>query len=83
MGIGKQYNPELDYQSKINDMRSDWELKQQEKAADESGLAHEDDEYSDEVHHYFVHSSKNTPMMAPMTEKKLSGSDESDEPAVK
>ena len=77
-GIGKQYNPDLDYQSKINDMRSDWETKQQEKAANENGLADEDDEYSNDVHTYFSHSAKNTPVMAPMNGKKVSGSDESD-----
>jgi MFS family permease len=76
-GIGKQYNPELDYQSKINDMRSDWEMKQQERAANENGLPDEEDEYNDEVHHYF--SSKNTPLMAPLNEKKVSGSEDSNE----
>ncbi|KAG0647862.1 putative inorganic phosphate transporter 1-6 [Hyphodiscus hymeniophilus] len=78
-GIGKQYNPELDYESKISDMRSDWEAKQQEKANNENGLADEEDEYSEDVHNFFVHSAKNTPMLAPMTEKKISGSEDSDE----
>ena len=80
-GIGKQYNPELDYQSKINDMRSDWETRQQEKASNEEGLADEDDEYSDDVNNFFIQSAKNTPIMAPMTEKKVSGSGESGEPS--
>lgn len=79
-GIGKQYNPELDYQSKINDMRADWEQKQAERAQNESGLADEEDEYSADVHNYFVHSSKNTPMMAPLNEK-VSGSEDSTENA--
>jgi hypothetical protein len=78
-GIGKQYSPELDYQAKINDMRADWETKQAEKAANENGLADEEDEYNDDVHNYFVHSSNNTPMMGAMTEKKASGSNDSDE----
>ena len=78
-GIGKQYSPELDYQAKIDDMRADWETKQAEKAANENGLADEEDEYNDDVHHYFVHSSKNTPTMGAMTEKKASGSNDSDE----
>jgi len=77
-GVGKAYNPELDAQAKINDMRADWEQKQQEKATNESGLADEEDDYSGEIHTYFTNSARNTPMLAPMTEKKVSGSDESD-----
>lgn len=78
-GIGKQYNPELDYQSKINDMRSDWELKQAQKAANENGLADEDDEYSDDVHKYFTASIQGTPMLGAMAEKQPSASNDSDE----
>jgi hypothetical protein len=51
-GVGKFYNAELDYQSKIHDMRADWEYKQEEKDADV------DDEYSNEVHDFFKKSSK-------------------------
>lgn len=56
MGVGKNYNPELDRQSKINDMRADWEAKQSEKQSREDGLADEEDEYSVDVHNYFAAS---------------------------
>jgi hypothetical protein len=53
-GVGKHYDPVLDRQSKIDDMRADWEFKQAEKQSREDGLADEDDdEYSPEVHQFF------------------------------
>lgn len=54
MGVGKYYNPELDYESKISDMRNDWESKQIEKR--EKGGKEEvddDDEWSQEIHEHF------------------------------
>lgn len=57
-GQGKGYNPELDYQSKINDMRGDWEAQQAAKQTKEDGLADEDDEYNDDVHGYFKATSR-------------------------
>ncbi|KAL3418655.1 inorganic phosphate transporter 1-6 [Phlyctema vagabunda] len=56
-GQGKFYNPALDYQSQIHDMRADWEMKESEKQTKENGLADEDDEYSKDVHGYF-HATK-------------------------
>lgn len=72
-GVGKHYDPVADYQSKINDMREDWEEKQREKAekqrAGEEGPFDVDEEYTEEVHSYF----HNTPMMgakgSPLNEK--------------
>jgi hypothetical protein len=71
-GVGKHYDPVADYQSKINDMREDWEEKQAEKVekqrAGEEGPFDVDEEFTDEVHSYF----HNTPMMGsrkPETEK--------------
>jgi hypothetical protein len=68
-GVGKYYNPELDYESKINDMRADWEARQAEKQANEDELAVYDDEYSDQVHNYFTRSTKNTPVIKPMNQQ--------------
>ena len=52
-GVGKYYNPEADYQSKIADMRADWELREQEKANNEDHLAVDDEDYTPEIHNYF------------------------------
>jgi MFS family permease len=54
-GAGKYYNPQLDFEAKIRDMREDWELAQKEKAmAGEGGKAWvDDDEYTEDVHSYF------------------------------
>jgi hypothetical protein len=64
-GVGKHYNPELDYQSKINDMRADWEAKEAERQSKEDGVVEHDDEWSDEVHNYF--RTTRSPEIAPMT----------------
>ena len=57
---GKYYDAELDFQSKMVDMREDWDRKQAEKAKKELLGAHidDDDEYSDEVNDYFHADSK-------------------------
>lgn len=65
-GVGKHYNPELDFGSKMHDMRAEWEDKQAQKAQLEkegAGAEFDDDgEFNDEVHSYF----QNTPRMPPM-----------------
>lgn len=53
MGAGKHYNPDLDYQSKINDLREDWEFKQGEKADKEAAVTSDDDEYTEHINDYF------------------------------
>lgn len=54
-GAGKYYNPDLDYQSKVADMREEWDMKQAEKAQNEGegGVIDDDDEYSEDIHKYF------------------------------
>lgn len=52
-GIGKNYNPELDKQAKIVDMRRDWEEKEADKQKNEDGLPADDDEYNESIHTYF------------------------------
>jgi len=61
-GVGKYYDPELDFQSKMVDMREDWDTKQTEKLDKErlGGHIDDDDEYSDDVKNYFLR----TPNMA-------------------
>jgi hypothetical protein len=81
-GIGKNYNPELDYAQKINDMREEWENKQMAKNAvqmEGGDVAEEhDDEYTAEVQSYFEARS---PRLMNQNEKmagKLAPSDSSD-----
>lgn len=58
-GAGKYYNPQLDAESKLADMRADWESKQTARSekATENGTPDDndafEDEYTDEMHHYF------------------------------
>jgi hypothetical protein len=50
-GAGKHYDPQLDYQSKIQDLRDEWS----EKMASEDDLTDiAGDDYPPEVHEYFV-----------------------------
>jgi len=72
-GVGKHYDPELDYQSKIDDMRADWEMKQTEKYSKEELV--DDDEYSTEIHDFFTRQSGTRPAAAA---KPKAGSETSD-----
>lgn len=58
-GVGKYYDPTLDFDSKMQDMREDWETRQKERIAMEQSGAHydDDDEYSEEAHSYFEKTS--------------------------
>ncbi|KAI9730477.1 MAG: hypothetical protein M1818_008172 [Claussenomyces sp. TS43310] len=90
-GVGRYYDPELDYAAKMNDMRADWEEKQalKQKLETEGGnpaTIDDDDEYNADVHSYFT----NTPHLGAMKEKvPLSESDTNErdpvlsEPAMK
>jgi hypothetical protein len=63
-GVGKYYDPDQDFQSKMADMREDWDMKQAEKADAEKLGGHIDDdhEYSEEIQNYFMR----TPNMSAM-----------------
>jgi hypothetical protein len=58
-GVGKYYDPALDFDSKMRYMREDWETRQKEKFTAEQDGAHYDDdhEYSEEAHSYFESTS--------------------------
>lgn len=57
-GVGKNYDPELDYKQQVDEMRSEWEEKQRSKLGEEDSSKFEDDEeYNDEVHDFFVKTS--------------------------
>ena len=62
-GVGKHYNPELDYQQKIEEMRSDWESSQARKAeelhaGDDVDDVHDDSVWSSDVSTYFEKTSR-------------------------
>jgi hypothetical protein len=68
-GVGKNYNPELDYQHKVKEMRSDWEEFQvyknseEEKSGSTDSIDHlehgelfHDNEHAESIHQYFSKS---------------------------
>lgn len=61
MGDAKSYDPKLDWQAKVEDMRSEWERVQAERGPKEEGDAHhgmpEDGEFTQEIHDYFMRSA--------------------------
>ncbi|KAL8827473.1 MAG: hypothetical protein Q9191_003167 [Dirinaria sp. TL-2023a] len=80
-GVGKHYDPELDYKQKIEEMRADWEASQARKAAEKGGQYEHDDEddsvWSSDVSTYFVKTSR-SPVIA-AKERYPNGSDSSPE----
>lgn len=48
-GVGRYYDPELDYQQKIDEMRADWESSQARRAHEKEGHFDDDDVHDDSV----------------------------------
>ena len=67
-GVGKHYNPELDYKQKIEDLRHEWEEWQASKASEEKADDYAHDDFHDDVSTYFSRTSKTTPGQTPMLE---------------
>ncbi|PSN63381.1 phosphate transporter HvPT2 [Corynespora cassiicola Philippines] len=65
-GVGKNYNAELDYQSKIAEMRQEWVDYQNNKATEKTeGFQFDDeDDYHEHVHNYFSRTTPNAPTRA-------------------
>ncbi|KAF7541569.1 hypothetical protein G7Z17_g11915 [Cylindrodendrum hubeiense] len=60
-GLGKTYDPEMDWKTKIEDMRSEWESVQATMGPKETEAAMPDDgEFSPEIHDFFKRSSPKT-----------------------
>ena len=63
-GVGKYYDAELDYQQKIEEMRSDWEASQARQAHEKDGHFDDDDDahdgsvWSSDVSTYFEKTSR-------------------------
>lgn len=71
-GVGRAYDPDLDYQQKIEDMRSDWESRQARIASEKVGHDDDDDDHVDsvwssEVSTYFEKTSRSP--LIPANEK--------------
>lgn len=66
-GVGRYYNPELDYQQKVEEMRVDWLQTQARKAEEANGFydeldAHDDSVWSSDVSLYFEKTSRSPNM---------------------
>jgi hypothetical protein len=78
-GQGKAYDPGLDYQSRIADLRGDWEARQAEKAASEEDLLPFDEgEYSNDVQNYF-NATRGTSSKTPRVANRGDSDEVSDE----
>jgi len=61
-GVGKYFDPELDYKQKIEEMRLDWELNQARKHGEEGAHdhdVHDDSVWSSDVSTFFERTSRN------------------------
>jgi hypothetical protein len=84
-GVGKSYDPEADWRSKVQDMRTEWELVQASRGPkDTEGAMPDDGEFSPEIHEFFKRSSPKhigrrdeSLMVDPVNEKTAVPSEES------
>lgn len=53
-GVGKYYNPALDYQQKLEEYRGDWEAWQARRATEQDRDEADDEAFSDDVSSYFL-----------------------------
>ena len=67
-GVGKYYDADLDYKSKIEEMRKDWEASQARRGAEKAGQGDDDENddsvYSSDVSTYFEKTGR-SPMIQP------------------
>lgn len=69
-GVGKHYNPDLDYAQKIEEMRADWEASQTRKVGEKAGNwdgdedVHDDSVFSSDVSTYFEKSKPSPSILA-------------------
>ena len=68
-GVGKHYDADLDYQQKIEEMRSDWEASQARQAHEKEGHfdddnVHEESVWSSDVSTYFEKTSRSPVILA-------------------
>lgn len=67
-GVGKYYDADLDYQQKIEEMRSDWEASQARKGHEKEGHfdddVHDDSAWSSDISTYFEKTSRSPVILA-------------------
>lgn len=82
-GVGRGYDPDMDYRQKINDLRKDWEMAQARLVAERDGRRYGggdddgeewDDDLSTEVSSYFEKTSGKTADEGGKVEKFSGGS---------
>lgn len=56
-GIGKHYNPQLDYEQKLHELRGEWEEAQAKKASEDYDESADDTAFSDDVERYFTRTA--------------------------
>ena len=65
-GLGKQYDADLDYSQRVEEMRKEWEVLMQEKADEKASHLNEadweelDHEFTHEVQNYFKKTTKSS-----------------------
>ena len=68
-GVGRYYDPDMDYQQKIEEMRADWEVSQAQRANEKAGHwdgddAVDDSVWSSDVSTYFENTRSHNPVAA-------------------
>ena len=60
-GVGKHYDPQQDFEQKVQELRSEWEDAQRRKAAEDTRADDDDDgAYSEELKDYFTRTGPNS-----------------------
>ncbi|KAK5084891.1 hypothetical protein LTR70_006420 [Exophiala xenobiotica] len=78
-GLGKQYDPELDYAQRVQEMRAEWEVLMQDKVDEKAGALDQadwddlDHEFSHEVQEYFKKTSKSPALAGQERQAPLNG----------
>lgn len=79
-GIGKQYNAEVDYKQRVEELRADWEAAMSRRAAEKEAAEHEDfdddDSWSSEVSTFFERTRGKNANAAKSPYKEGVGSEE-------
>lgn len=76
-GVGKHYDPDLDYKQRIEEMRKEWELRMQEKIDEKSGQLDaqdfDDEEFHDHLQSYFQRSTRRATLRGPFDRANRNG----------
>ena len=59
-GVGKSYDPELDYEQKVQELRGEWEEAQRRKHEEDIVPDAYEDEYSDKLQDFFIRTASSS-----------------------